>query len=200
MVEILNDQKLAPFLKDIESLFKAMAREFEDAATYYGFSCAGCDDNCCMSLFYHHTLAEYFFIEKGLSQLSEDERSSAVVRARAYVTAMAGSPGGKTPLRRMCPLNVSGKCMLYEFRPMICRLFGLPHEFTRPGGGRVSGAGCTRFHEVCGKKALRRFDRTPYYIRLSGLEKSLRETTGISGKIKMTVADMLVRMEAGAEK
>ena len=174
-----------------------MEREFEDAAKYYGFSCSGCDDNCCMSLFYHHTLAEYFLIVKGFAELPADERSSVFERAGAYVSAYAGSPGEEGSLRIMCPLNVSGRCMLYGFRPMICRLFGLPHEFMQPGGGRVTGPGCARFQDRYGEKAYRRLDRTPYYARLAGLEKSLRETTGINGKIRMTVADMLVSMERG---
>ncbi|NOY70683.1 MAG: hypothetical protein GXP53_14550 [Deltaproteobacteria bacterium] len=200
MIENLNTQNLAPFLDELDVVFNDMDKEFEDAAKYYGFSCAGCDDNCCKSLFYHYTAAEYLFLARGMDGLSDGERTSAFERADAYASAMAGAPnGGNSPQRIICPLNVFGGCILYGFRPMICRLFGLPHEFTRPAGGRVSGPGCDRFLEVCKEKEYRRFDRTPYYARLAGLEKSLRNATGINGKIKMTVADMLVYMEAGVK-
>jgi len=188
-----------PTLSDIESLFHAMALAFEKAAAYYGFSCSGCGDNCCKSLFYHHTIAEYLFLEAGLFRLPKEDRASIFTRARDYVAAMSEPAGRDKNPRPMCPLNVSGRCILYEYRPMICRLFGLPHEFIRPGGQKIFGPGCHRFEETCSDKAYQPFDRTPYYRRMSEIETSLRKTTGIFGKVKMTVADMLVNMETGEE-
>jgi hypothetical protein len=74
---------------------------------------------------------------------------------------------------------------------MICRLHGLPHELTMPGGAVKKGEGCGEFNALCGCKEYLRFDRTPFYSEMAGLEKKFRETLGLSGRIKMTVAGII---------
>ena len=39
-----------------------------------------------------------------------------------------------------------------------------------------------------------RFDRTPFYLEMARLEKQARLVTGVSDKIKMTVAEMLISL------
>ena len=91
--------------------------------------------------------------------------------------------------------------MLYAFRPMICRLHGIPHELHRPGGNVIKNPGCNAFFDQCrksGTSAYIRFDRTPFYRQMAILEKDLRQATGYTDKIKLTIAQMLVTITDGA--
>lgn len=54
------------------------------------------------------------------------------------------------------------------------------------------GPGCREFVRNCGAQAYVPFDRTPLYRDLAALEKSLRQQMGITAKIKMTVAEILL--------
>jgi Fe-S-cluster containining protein len=97
-----------------------------------------------------------------------------------------------TGIRIMCPLNFDGLCVLYDHRPMICRLHGIPHELQKPGHQVYYGPGCESFTEQAGSKKYYKFDRTPFYINMAQLENELRHETGINRKLKMTVAQMLI--------
>jgi len=81
---------------------------------------------------------------------------------------------------------------MYEHRLMICRLHGIPYEFTPPGRDRVYGEGCAIFSSRHGDQPYIPFDRTPFYSELSALEREFRQTTGIYEKIKMTIAEMIL--------
>ena len=48
------------------------------------------------------------------------------------------------------------------------------------------------FEETCKDRPPTRFDRTPFYRQMAELEKSLRSTTGLQTKIKMTIAQMIL--------
>ena len=95
-------------------------------------------------------------------------------------------------VRVMCPLNEKGLCGLYQYRPMICRLHGIPTEIKRPGGVPARGPGCGDFDRQCGHKQYILFDRTPFYMEMAGNEKEIRGRLGFTEKIKMTVARMIV--------
>ena len=169
-----------------------MDLKYSETAAYYGFNCTGCEDNCCLTRFYHHTVLEYLYILEGFHNL--DPGKQAEIKARALEVrrkSVEADKKGKL-LRRMCPLNSGGKCILYLHRPMICRLHGIPHELHKPGQGIAYGLGCEAFSKYCSKKDYYRFDRTPFYMEMASLEKQLKQAAGITTKVKMTVADMLV--------
>ncbi len=92
----------------------------------------------------------------------------------------------------LCPLNEAGRCRLYAHRPMICRLHGIPHELNHPIKGRAIGPGCHEFVLQCGEKPYIPFDRTPLTGNWPIWRKSFRQETGMSVKMKMTIAEMLV--------
>jgi hypothetical protein len=75
---------------------------------------------------------------------------------------------------------------------MICRLHGIPHEHRNPRRDITYGPGCQVFSKQVGKKDYYRFDRTPFYIKMAALEKDLKQAAGITTKVKMTIADMLI--------
>jgi len=48
------------------------------------------------------------------------------------------------------------------------------------------------FSKYYNEKDYYSFDRTPFYVKMASLEKELKQAAGITTKIKMTVADMLI--------
>ncbi len=198
-VERLAEEKaLTTVLAELKDLYAEMDRGYDQAAAHYGFECTGCTDNCCLTRFYHHTFLEYIYLRKGFAGLERSIRAEALKRAREYLDELdrRESEGNSRPFRRMCPLNESGWCILYDWRPMICRLHGIAHELAPPGrSNRVYGEGCAQFVEKCGHLPYFPFDRTPFYVRMSELEGRLRKTLAVSGKSKKTIAHMLAEDE-----
>ncbi|MCP4688372.1 MAG: hypothetical protein GY859_09995 [Desulfobacterales bacterium] len=193
-MKISDDLDYHSFLDRLRLIFEGMDSAYAGAAAHYGFDCKGCEDNCCLTRFYHHTLLEYLYIKEGLDALDPDvramvgERAGEVIRETAEVDAR-----GETP-RILCPLNENGLCILYERRPMICRLHGIPHELRRPGAAAIRAPGCDAFTSQCKDKAYSKFDRTPFYKEMAMLERELRRASGVMDKMKMTVAEMIERM------
>jgi len=172
-------------------VFAAMDEGYRRAARHWGFICNGCEDNCCRSLFFQHTFVEYFFVQSGYRLL--DSQTQRNVKARAEATCQKGlaAYGPDRSVHPMCPLNVDSRCLLYAYRPMICRLHGIPHEFKTPGGERMTGAGCDAFYRDCPQQGPFRFDRSGFYQQMAALEKDFRLAAGIQQQIKMTVAQMI---------
>lgn len=179
------------YLDELYDLFAEMDSAYQQVADRYGFVCSGCKDNCCLTLFYHHTVLEYLLLKKGFVALPTLEQTRIKTRADQVVAAyQAGGPGNE-PLKQMCPLNVEGRCRLYRQRPMICRLHGIPHQLSKPGGSAMIGPGCDEFARHFGSKATARLDRTIFYKPLAELEGRLRRATGLSQRLKITVAGMI---------
>lgn len=170
--------------------YTTMDKAWDRTASQYGFKCTGCEDNCCTSLFFHHTFVEKAFLIHGVDQLSTDIQKEVQTRAMTYYHKTF--PGGATPisLKLMCPLNQDGRCLVYGYRPMICRLHGLPHELHKPGSPPFKGPGCPagQFENT----PYFPFDRTPFYREMAKVEMKFRQSTGRVGKIKETVAQMLL--------
>lgn len=182
--------KYWPYLDRLAAIFRKMDEHYDKTAAKYGFVCSGCEDSCCKTRFYHHSLIEYFYFKREFESLNSKDRmmfhSRALEVNSQWKTRSAPAPGV------MCPLNESGRCRLYTHRPMICRLHGIPHELNHPSKGRTQGPGCHEFVIQCGQKSYIPFDRTPLYRELAELEKTFRQETGLSFKMKMTIAEMMV--------
>ncbi len=183
----------APFFTRLRQLYDAMDRGYARAADHYGFSCAGCTDNCCRTRFHHHTYLEYLFVLEGVASLDTESQQQVRLRAAQICRSFDRADEQGLPVREMCPLNMDARCILYPYRPMICRLHGIPHELRRPGRNILHGPGCGSFDQHCGEKAYFPFDRTPFYMGLAGLENEFKQAAGLSGRIKMTIARMIVR-------
>ena len=175
----------------LKSIFVEMDRQYCRVAEHYGFDCNACADICCRTRFYHHTYIEYLLVQEGFKTLNPDIQTEIASRARKVVSQTADLEKAGKPVRLMCPLNSEGLCVLYPYRPMICRLHGIPHEFRNGAGQRVQGPGCETFDRRCSSIQYFKFDRTPFYREMAGLEKEFREAVGLSTKIKMTIAEML---------
>ncbi len=183
------------FMHRLREIFDVLDAAYEGAAALHGFRCSGCEDNCCRSRFHHHTLLECLYLRDGLAALPEEALPALMARAADACRRDADpdTGGGGAP-RLMCPLNLAGRCLAYAHRPMICRLHGIPHELRRPGGGVLYGPGCDAFARTWGGKPHAPLDRTPHYRRLAALEGELRQALGFEGRIRMTVARILLEV------
>lgn len=190
---------VAPLLNQLAELYAAMDRQYEAAAQYYGFQCDGCRENCCQTRFYHHTIIEYLYLMKGMDQLPLETRDTVLVVAARVVRQTRAADQSGQKLRLMCPLNREQLCIMYSYRPMICRMHGISHELHRNDGTILSGPGCRQFDDQAQGKAYFRYDRTPLYHQMALLEKEVRLTSGISRKLKMTIAEMLTAESLVAE-
>lgn len=169
-----------------------MDQTWNQAARAYGFQCSGCKDNCCLSLFFHHTYVEKAYLRYGFSMLPKQEQQAIIHKAEHYCknTFPPAQPNAPESKKIPCPLLRDGMCRLYQFRPMICRMHGLPHELHKPGHQVFKGAGCSA--GCFDKKTYIPFDRTPYYREMAVIEMAFRSHAGKSTKIKQTVAQMLL--------
>ncbi|MCG8684624.1 MAG: YkgJ family cysteine cluster protein [Desulfobacterales bacterium] len=185
--------KLTKLFLPLSDLFRDMDNAWDDVASQYEFKCNGCKDNCCLSLFFHHTHVEAAYLAHGFSSLPDEEQKEIAVKAEKYCkeTFSLGRDAAAPVSKKIaCPLLNDGKCRLYQFRPMICRMHGLPHELHKPGPQIIKGPGCD-----AGKFDRHKyvpFDRTPFYRRMAGIEMDFRTQTGATGKVKKTVAQILM--------
>jgi Fe-S-cluster containining protein len=179
------------FIDQLKQIYAAMDRAYNTAAGHYGFACAGCGDNCCRPRFYHHTVIEYTYMIEGLKTLTPLKQDEVRSRAMIAVDKVARSDSNGESVRLMCPLNFDERCILYPYRPMICRLHGIPHELKKPGQKTIYAPGCETFDHQWGRIGYFEFDRTPFYRELANLEQQVKQALGISGKFKMTVAEMI---------
>jgi Fe-S-cluster containining protein len=190
---------LRPFLDELRGIFEKMDQSYRETASRYGFECRGCEKSCCSTKFYHHTFLEFFYLREGFLTLAASERSRIAASAGSISVADAKPKQSHETIRVMCPLNENRRCRLYAHRPMICRLHGIPHILHHPMKGMITGPGCHTFEATCGGENTLKLDRTPFYASLADLEKRLRRTLNLSGKIRMTVADMIARFQGVLE-
>jgi len=189
-----DDRLLSDFLERLQEIFAAMDQEYKRATEQYQFHCDGCTDNCCLTRFYHHTYLEYFYLHQGLKKLDSRKRSEILSKAKEACRETARADEKEMPVRVMCPLNADSLCDLYPYRPMICRLHGIPHELRISGQNVIHGPGCGTFDERCADNHYFGFDRTPHYKAMARLESEFKQALGLEGRIKMTIAEMIVHI------
>lgn len=159
-------------------------------ASEYSFQCNGCEDNCCKSLFFHYTHIEKAYLLHGFKGLKKNRQAAILSRAQNYCDITFNQPGAIQSHKIYCPLNENDLCLLYRFRPMICRLHGLPHELNRPGFDPVKSPGCHA--GLFDDKQYITFDRTPFYQEMAQIESLFRKNMSKTDKIKESIAQMLI--------
>ena len=194
VLSMIDRALFTPLFERISKLYYTMDRAYADAADHYAFHCSGCDCNCCEERFYHYTGAEHIFLAYGLACLGHDVKTGIFSRAdeamRLYQLHDASLEAG----RAVCPLNLDGLCMLYGYRPMICRLQGIPHYIKKLGQPQKRGPGCHVFNEKILPEKLSdfSFDHTPFYLEMAAIEIEIRNMLNYKGRYKKTVAEMLL--------
>ncbi len=183
------------FAEQVASLYRDMEKVYDSVAATLDFSCSGCPDNCCDSFFLHHTYTEWAYLWQGLYALSDRQLEEIREKSSACLAATEDAlVRGKRPTV-MCPLNSGGRCTLYPYRLMICRLHGVPSAFTRPDGRRMEFPGCFRCQEqLASEKPGAVLDRTEFFRRLVELEMQLLGgRQRVLPKVKLTIAQMIVQ-------
>ncbi|MBF0553933.1 MAG: hypothetical protein HQK96_05165 [Nitrospirae bacterium] len=194
---------ITPFIDKLSGIFRASDALYLKSQNHYltigttgeePFSCAGCSDNCCTTVFYHYTLIEYFFLAEGLSKITDPVMAEAIgERSQAYYMEIVRNPFKTDSLRIMCPLNFHGKCVIYGNRPLICRVHGVPSSLSQPGKTTQHWDGCKRFLELHGGEDFPVvIDRTPFYTQIAALEGQLRKEMVFFQKYKKTIAEMII--------
>lgn len=185
----------AGLLEKLADLYQKMEREYDRVAGELDFSCNGCPDNCCDSFFLHHTYIEWAYLWHGLDQLPRTRVDELIGRAQKYMGEAERALGRGERPQSMCPLNEEGLCVSYPYRLMICRMHGVPAEFSRPDGRRVKSPGCFRCQELVGAgKSTAVVDRTDLYRELAELENEYRRLfRGPLPKVRMTIAQMIIQ-------
>jgi hypothetical protein len=176
----------------IAAVYQQMDAAYDAVAGHYGFVCQGCEDNCCRTRFRHHTLMEYAYLQRGFAGLEFGLRREIRTRSGDYLQALQDAEAADKKFRHWCPLNFDGRCRLYTFRPMICRLHGLPHILHHPARGLIQGPGCHIFEQDGQGLRPRPLERTALYQALAGLEQTARQKTGFSAPVGLTVAEMIL--------
>jgi Fe-S-cluster containining protein len=187
----IQDDMLSVYVARLQRLFAEMDLKYDGAAEHYGFKCDGCEVNCCLTRFYHHTYLEYQFIRKGFENLDSQKQREIQLKADEICRQTARADKKGQPVRLMCPLNDGGLCTLYPYRPMICRLHGIPYELQKPGRQVFHGPGCSTFDRRCSKKSYYKFERTLLYSEMARLENEFKQAAGLTGRIKWTIAEMI---------
>jgi Fe-S-cluster containining protein len=178
------------FFKKLELLYIAMDKAFDKAALHYKFKCNGCEDNCCKSFFYHHTFIEKDYILSKIKNFPKDDKKNLKQKADLYLETIFSD--NKNIKRPLCPLNKNNLCILYNERPMICRLHGIPHHLGIPGSKITQNPGCDAGALLFNSTSYYSFDRIPYYKKMAELEKQYKNAIGKTEKIKQTIAHMLL--------
>lgn len=188
-------QAFIPLRKTLMEIYAAMDQAYSQIADQLGFVCSGCEENCCRSRFYHYTYLEYLYLLEGVSRLDPAERLSVRQSAATVRQADLLHTNGVRS-RPLCPLNREGRCRLYPYRPMICRLHGIPHRLLRPGKEPLRGPGCDAFEKGRRNPSDVRLGRTPFYRQMAELEMKFEKGAGIDRKLKLTIAEMIISYEA----
>lgn len=183
---------IAPYMETLFEIYKEIDAAYEESARHYGFSCEGCDENCCTTVFYHHTILEFFGLLEGFDMLPQDLQQESLQRAGEYLKELNRYRGREEQVKMLCPLNYDGLCKIYEHRPLICRIHGLPGELEYPGKGKQAFSACKRFNALEMGDETVVIDRTPFYTRIATLEGQIRGEMQYMTKFRKTIAEMLI--------
>ena len=141
------------YFKKYEALVETAERAFEKVASEYSdcVKCKiGCSD-CCYALFDISLVEALYINHHFLNDLDQNTREDLVERAdnadrliyrikrKAYKAAAGGKQeadvlSAMTSERVQCPLlNRDKKCDLYNYRPITCRIYGIPTAISGTG-------------------------------------------------------------------
>ncbi len=186
-----------PFFKRYESLAKAADDVFQNVKNQFP-SCVSCQiacTACCYALFDVSLIEAIYINHRFLSSLAEKKRAAILEKAntadrqvhrikrKAYKAFESGKSEDKV-LEDMaiekvrCPvLNDQDECEIYAFRPITCRLYGIPTE--------IGGVGRT-----CGKSG---FEKGKAYPSVH-LDKIRRKLYDISADLTSALRSKYIQM------
>jgi hypothetical protein len=186
---MFSGENLIPLVRElyrkIDSAYSAVANEI-------GLTCEDCNGIvCCTVDLTLHTFSEISYLRHGFKMLEPSLQSEILTKSRWIVDAKSEAPYGDRYRSAVCALNFAGACALYEFRPMICRLAGVPHMFMRPDGSQAQSGGCRKFEEtIRGQHPEAKIDRSEFYREMAAMEIEAVRARGRRTE-KLTVSEAL---------
>jgi len=183
------------YVHQIADAYYQMDQAYRQSADAYDFVCNGCENNCCHTHFYHHTHIEFAYLISALRELPVSQQNQVIETAHQVYEKSQKLLAEKKQVWLLCPLNAQGKCILYKYRPMICRLHGIAHELKFPGKPVQYTPGCEAFSQHFKLLNLNNYytlDRTPHYMRMARLEQQFISEYQIKKRFKKTIAEMLI--------
>ncbi len=175
MIPDLSDifARYEAFVAETDALFAHIQSKFKDCVTCE----QGCSD-CCNALF-DLSLVEAMYLNQAFTQnfphgkqrsdtlmrASDLDRISTRMKRDFYKASKAGQDAEEimhaaARVRMPCPLlTAENACMLYEKRPITCRLYGIPLN--------ISGKG-----HVCGKNNFSKGEQYPT-VHMDAIQKRL---------------------------
>jgi len=194
----MSKAKKTAALKRLADLYRRMDEAYAAAAAPMGLSCAGCADSCCETVFRHHTYVEWAGLWSALSELPAPRQAEIRDAAENWLRRHQNPllPGVRP--RVPCPLSAESpeglRCGLYDVRPMVCRLHGVPNVLLHPRGGQSAFPGCDRAQALGKTSEPALLDRTPLLTELARLEMDFvgRERMGKLPRVDLTIAEMIL--------
>lgn len=194
----MSKAKKTAALKRLADLYRRMDEAYAAAAAPLGLACAGCADSCCETVFRHHTYVEWAGLWTGLAALPAPRQAEIKEAAENWLRRHQNPlfPGVRP--RVPCPLCAESpeglRCGLYEARPMVCRLHGVPNVLLHPRGGQSAFPGCDRAQALAKTCETAPLDRTPLLTELARLEMDMvgRERMGKLPRMDLTIAEMIL--------
>ncbi len=176
----------------LKELYNEMDVVYKEASFQAGFNCEGCDGTkCCTVDLIVHTFSEMLYMRRGVRALDEPTKLEIEHRSLQIVELKRLDSSGDPYRNSVCAANFDGRCAIYEYRPMICRLAGIPHFIDNPNKNRISGTGCPRFEtDIRPNRPELRIDRTPFYRRMADLELEMIYMRGERTK-RLTISEIL---------
>jgi hypothetical protein len=194
---MFTGENLAPRIRD---LYRKIDSAYAAAAKKTGLTCEGCNGVICCSVdLFLHTFIEISYLRLGFKMLEPSLQSEIRTKSRWIVDAKCEAPYGASYRSAVCALNFAGACILYESRPMICRLAGIPHVFTRPDGSEAQSGGCKKFEETLrAQNPEAKIDRSAFYREMAAMEIEAVRARGRRTE-KLTVSEALVGGKVSGE-
>jgi len=182
----------------LNELYQQMDEAYCAIAKDAGFSCNGCDGvKCCTVDVTLHTFAEMVYLRRGFNSLKTSRQLEILGRSREIVKAKDENPFGDSYRNAVCTLNFDGLCSVYEYRPMICRLAGIPHFMSRPDGNTLESVGCVKYtNEILPKHPDLLLDRTEFYRSMARIEIEVVRERGKRTPSR-TIAETVWREDEG---
>ncbi len=176
----------------LEGVYRAIDAAYAEAARRTGFSCDGCDgEKCCTVDLILHTFSEMLYLKEGFAALEASKRTEVLDRCRTVLKEKERDPAGQGYRNAVCVLNFGGRCLLYPYRPMICRLSGIPHTIRRPDGRMIRREGCPRYQaDIQPANPHLVLDRTGFYRNMAELEMDMVRWAGRRANSR-TIAEVL---------
>ena len=186
---MFSGEELIPRLTE---LYRLMDSAYCEVSNQVGFSCEGCDGvKCCTVDLILHTSVEILYLRRGFNTLDMSRQLEILGRCRGIIKAKEDDALGDEYRNAVCALNFEGFCVLYEHRPMICRLAGISHIIIRPDGTTTESRGCIRYHEENQQdRRNQKIDRTDFYRQMAAIEIEVVRAVG-KRTASRTVAEAL---------